>query len=121
MLEQRNAPSNLARVAATLCATPIIGFAFTLWSVKQSMDAMSAHGVEDVATASRYIGQALTPAAVSVLLALVGFPIAMWCLVSRQQRAWWLISACAFAGMLLLWLAIHGTWLYMNPPAAAAR
>lgn len=120
MIEQPSTPSPLARVAATLCVTPIVGFSFTLWGVKQRLAAMSAGGVPDVATASQYIGQALTPAAVSVVLALVGFPLALWCL-SKQQRAWWLVSACTFAGMLLLWLVIHGTWLYMSPPATAVR
>jgi hypothetical protein len=51
----------------------------------------------------------------------VGFPIALRCLFGKRYRPWWLVMAAAFAGFLLAWVVVHGTWIYFHPPESAAK
>jgi hypothetical protein len=115
-------PTRLAGMAAVLCAAPLVGIPFTAWGVIQAFEKFTADNrIIDPAGLRHAVGESLYATAVGLLLALVGFPIALRCIFGKNYRPWWLLMAAAFAGFMLAWVVVHGTWIYLHPPDNAAN
>ena len=105
-------------MAAVLCASPFLGILLTAWGIYQAYQTQTEGGAALDPTGFKLaVGRCIYPAAVTLVLALVGFPMALWAIIARQQRQWWLLMATAFASILLGWCILHGAWLYLTHPS----
>jgi hypothetical protein len=121
MSEEALPPTTLARMSAVLCMAPLLGLVLTVWGIVRHFQAISGAAYEgDPGVAQQEVGGYLVYMGVGVVLALVGFPLSLWCIFARKHRPWWLVTAAAFAGFLLVWFVLHGTWIYLHRPTVAA-
>ena len=81
-------PTTLARMASVLCASPIVGVSLAVFGLFRVFEAAPPGSAPDPAIMKQYLTGPLYIAAVGMVLALVGFPTALWCLFARRQRAW---------------------------------
>jgi biopolymer transport protein ExbB/TolQ len=120
MSEEINRSSPLSKIAALLCVAPIVGLAYSIWVLIPAFNAV-ATGIEagapmgpDDPVLQKSIGQSLFVTAVGIVLAIVGFPLSLWCIFGRRQRQWWLVTAATVAGLFFAWTIVSGTWHYLH-------
>jgi biopolymer transport protein ExbB/TolQ len=120
MSEETLPDTRLARMAAVLCAAPFAGAVLTALDIMRALDGTVPLGTGDPSVLREKIGGTLYPVAIGILLALVGLPMAYWCIFRKRQRPWYLVAAVSFATFIFAWIILHGSWILLTRPESAS-
>ena len=110
-------PTALAKFGALLCLAPVASISFTTWALMRSIISLKTSDAGDL---SHTIGSILIATAVGSVLALIGFPLSLWCIFVKRQRSWWLQTASVLAGLFFFFVLVHSIWNYIHPTLSGA-
>lgn len=112
----------LAKLAATLCWSSLVGLGVTVHEIQKAFSVLEKQGIGDPAELSQAIGGVLWSSAIGTVFGLIGFIIALWYLIWKRMRSIWLMVSAIVAGLVLAYTSMRAIRMlthFSEPPRAA--